>query len=58
MPDGAWDGGGAARLTREAAALRAEIGAAGRPVYDTPFDDRPDILVLQERERSRTLINV
>ncbi|MFC1642220.1 B12-binding domain-containing radical SAM protein [Myxococcota bacterium] len=55
MSDVEWEQGGAWALRHEADQLNRTLLQAGQSLYTAPFDDRPDILLLQGRTRLRAL---
>jgi anaerobic magnesium-protoporphyrin IX monomethyl ester cyclase len=56
LPDASWDDGAQQQLRQRADALNQQLLGAGEEAYVAPFDDRPDVLLLQGRQRTRTLL--
>jgi anaerobic magnesium-protoporphyrin IX monomethyl ester cyclase len=55
-PETSWQNGGMQALRQRADALNRQVLGAGHETYTAPFADRPDILLLQGRQRLRPLI--
>ena len=56
LPAANWDNGGQQELRQRADAINRQALAAGAEAYIAPFADRPDVLLLQGRQRSRPLL--
>ncbi len=56
LPDANWDNGAARQLRQQADALNQQLLGAGEQAYLAPFEDRPDVLLLQGRQRTRPLL--
>ena len=56
LPESNWQNGGQSELRERADALNQQVLAAGAEAYLAPFEDRPDVLLLQGKQRSRPLL--
>ncbi len=56
LPETSWQNGGRRELRQQADALNQQLLARGDEAYLAPFEDRPDVLLLQGRQRSRPLL--
>ncbi len=58
MPDSEWDQGGMLELAARVDRHQRDILSTGAFVYVAPFADRPDVLLLAGRGRTRPLVNL
>ncbi len=58
MPDEEWNQGGLSDIRRQIDAHQRDLLASGEFVYVSPFPDRPDLLLLAGRKRTRPLLNL
>jgi hypothetical protein len=56
LPEASWQNGGLPELRQQADALNQRVLGAGGEAYLAPFEDRPDVLLLHGRNRSRPLL--
>ena len=56
LPEASWQNGGQEELRRQADDINRQVINAGGEAYLAPFEDRPDVLLLQSTQRSRPLL--
>jgi hypothetical protein len=56
LPEPSWQNGGLQELRKRADAINQQVLDAGGEAYLAPFGDRPDILLLQGKQRARPLL--
>jgi anaerobic magnesium-protoporphyrin IX monomethyl ester cyclase len=56
LPEASWQNGGQRELREQADAINQRVISEGGEAYLAPFEDRPDVLLLQSTHRSRPLL--